>query len=81
MRFAVVAAGTAGLNDLVLLVLSSFFPALMASGALGANGLKLGAILGAMVLSFFGMRFWVFISMRLSPDPLANARGLPSSSR
>jgi hypothetical protein len=34
----------------------------------------------ALALSFFGMRFWVFIGMRLSPDPLAKARGLPSSS-
>lgn len=80
-RFAVVAVGTAGLNDLVLLTLSGLFPALMASGVLGANALKLGAILGAMALSFFGMRFWVFIGMRLSPDHPAKARGLPSSSR
>ncbi len=80
-RFAMVAVGTTGLNDLVLLTLSGLFPALMGSGALGANVLKLGAILGAMALSFFGMRFWVFFGMRLSPDPLAQARGLPSSSR
>ena len=65
-RFAVVAAGTAGLGDLVLLSLSSLFPALIASGALGANMLKLGAILGAMALSFFGMRFWVFLGRWLS---------------
>src|SRR5215469_9212015 len=81
VRFAVVAAGTAGLNDLVLLALSGLYPALMASGALGANVLKLGAILGAMALSFFGMRFWVFIGMWLSPDLPAEARGLPSWSR
>jgi putative flippase GtrA len=80
-RFAVVAVGTAALNDLVLLTLSGLFPALMASGTLGANVLKLGAILGALALSFFGMRFWVFIGMRLSPDLPAKARGLPSSSR
>jgi putative flippase GtrA len=78
-RFAVVAAGTAGLNDLVLLVLSAVFPALMGSGALGANVLKLGAILGAMALSFFGMRFWVFLGKRLSPASPAKARSLPSS--
>jgi putative flippase GtrA len=66
-RFSIVAAGTAVLNDLVLLALSGLFPALMSSGALGANVLKLGAILGAMTLSFFGMRFWVFIGRRLSP--------------
>jgi putative flippase GtrA len=64
-RFAMVAAGTAGLNDLMLLALSGLFPALMVSGALGANVLKLGAILGALALSFFGMRFWVFIGKRL----------------
>ena len=81
VRFAVVALGTAGLGDLVLLALSGLFPALMASGALGANVLKLGAILGAMALSFFGMRCWVFLGRWLSPDPPAQARGLPSLSR
>jgi len=79
-RFTVVALGTAGLNDLVLLALSGLFPALMASGALGANVLKLGAILGALALSFFGMRCWVFIGRRLSSGPSAKARDLPSSS-
>jgi len=80
-RFAVVAAGTAGLNDLVLLALSTFFPALMGSGTLGANVLKLGAILGTMVLSFFGMRFWVFLGRWLSPDLPARTGSLPSPSR
>jgi putative flippase GtrA len=80
VRFAVVAVGTAGLNDLVLMALSGLFPALMASGALGANVLKLGAILGAMGLSFFGMRCWVFLGRRLSPGLPAKARGLLSSS-
>ena len=81
VRFAVVAVSTAGLNDLVLLALSGLFPLLMVSGALGANVLKLGAILGAMTLSFFGMRCWVFIGRRLSSGPPAKARGLPSSSQ
>lgn len=80
VRFVVVAAGTAGLNDLVLLALSGLFPALMASGALGANVLKLGAILGAMALSFFGMRCWVFLGRRLSSSPSAKAKDLSSSS-
>ncbi len=79
-RFAVVAGGTAALNDLVLLALSGLFPALMGSFALGANVLKLGAILGAMALSFFGMRVWVFLGKRLSPASPAKARSLPSSS-
>lgn len=79
VRFAVVALGTAGLNDLVWLSLSGLFPALMASGALGANVLKLGAILGAMALSFFGMRFWVFIGRRLSSGQAAEVEGLSSS--
>ena len=74
-RFAVVALGTAVLNDLVLLVLSVLFPALMNSGAIGANLLKLGAILGAMALSFFGMRCWVFIGRRLSSCPPTQANG------
>ena len=81
VRFAVVALGTAGLNDLTLLALSRLFPALMASGALGANVLKLGAILGAMALSFFGMRCWVFLGRRLSSSSPAKVRDLPSPSR
>lgn len=80
-RFAVVVSGTACLNNLVLLTLSGLFPALMGSGALGANVLKLGAILGAMALSFFGMRFWVFIGKRLSSDLPVETRRLLSSSR
>jgi putative flippase GtrA len=79
VRFVLVAAGTAGLNDLVLLTLSGLFPALMASGAVGANMLKLGAILGAMALSFFGMRCWVFLGRRLSSDPSAKTRHLAPS--
>jgi putative flippase GtrA len=80
-RFAVVALGTAGLNDLVLLALSGLFPALMSSGAIGANVLKLGAILGAMALSFFGMRCWVFIGRRLTSGPPAKVRRSLSSSQ
>ncbi len=80
VRFAVVALGTAALNDLVLLALSRLFPALMASGTLGANVLKLGAILGAMALSFFGMRGFVFLSRKLSSGLPTQARGWPSSS-
>ena len=60
-RFAVVAAGTAGLNDLVLLLLSAVFPALMGSGTLGANVLKLGAILGR-----WPFRFSAYVSGCLS---------------
>jgi putative flippase GtrA len=75
-RFAVVALGTACLNDLMLLMLSGLFPELMNSGTLGANVLKLGAILGAMTLSFFGMRCWVFIGKRLLADPSVKAKNL-----
>ncbi len=80
VRFVVVAIGTAALNDLVLLILFRLFPALMASGTLGANVLKLGAILGAMALSFFGMRCWVFLSRKLSSGLPVQGRDLPSSS-
>ncbi len=43
VRFAVVAIGTAGLNDLMLLVLSSLFPALMASGAASSERAQAGS--------------------------------------
>lgn len=80
-RFAVLAASTAALNDLVLLALSGLFPALMVSSALGANVLKLGAILSSMVLSFFGMRGFVFLGRWLSPDLPARKGSVPSPSR
>jgi hypothetical protein len=51
------------------------------AAALGANVLKLGAILGAMVLSFFGMRGFVFLGRWLSPDLPARTGSLPSPSR
>lgn len=60
-RFGVIALGTAALNTTVLAILTRAFPRLMTSGLAGANLLKVGAIVGAMVLSFFGMRLWVFL--------------------
>ena len=49
------------MNDLLMLFLSYLFPGIIRSGLLGANILKLAAIIGTMSISFFGMRLWVFL--------------------
>ncbi len=63
-RFVVIAGTTAALNDALILLLSKIFPGVMASSLLGANLLKLGAIIGTTSVSFFGMRLWVFWQKR-----------------
>ena len=59
-RFVVIASATTIMNDLLMLFLSIVFPDIMRSALIGANVLKLGAIIGTMSISFFGMRLWVF---------------------
>ncbi len=63
-RFIVLAISTTLMNDGLMLLLGKLFPAIMRSSLLGANALKLGAILGTMSISFFGMRLWVFFQKR-----------------
>jgi putative flippase GtrA len=60
IRFATVAGGTIIMNDLLMWQLARLFPGFMRSSLIGANTLKLGAIIGTMSISFFGMRLWVF---------------------
>jgi putative flippase GtrA len=68
-RFVVVAGATAALNDALMLLLTLLFPRVMNSSLIGANLLKLGAILGTTSVSFFGMRLWVFFQRRHAPLP------------
>ena len=63
-RFIVVASGTMLMNDTLMWLLGGIFPGIMRSSLLGANVLKLGAIIGTMSISFFGMRLWVFFQHR-----------------
>ena len=60
MRFTVLTSSTVLMNDLLMELLSIWFPGLMRSTFIGSNVLKLGAIIGTMSISFFGMRLWVF---------------------
>ena len=60
LRFIMVAGATAGMNDALLLLLSKVFPNVMSSTLIGANAIKLAAIIGTMSVSFFGMRLLVF---------------------
>src|SRR5271157_4086457 len=63
-RFVVVASATALMNDTLMWLLGFMFPGNMNSSLIGANALKLGAIIGTMSISFFGMRFWVFFQRK-----------------
>src|SRR2546421_12712757 len=54
-RFIVVASGTTLMNDTLIWLLGRTFPGVMGSSLLGSNVLKLGAIIGTMSISFFGM--------------------------
>lgn len=63
-RFVVLAVSTMLLNDVLIFLLSKAFPTVMQSSLLGANALKLAAIVGTMSISFFGMRIWVFFQKK-----------------
>lgn len=67
-RFIVIASGTTLMNDALLLLLGRAFPGIMSSSLIGANALKLGAIIGTMSISFFGMRLWVFFQHRFGGE-------------
>jgi putative flippase GtrA len=67
-RFIVIASGTMLMNDTLMWLLGRIFPGIMSSSLIGANVLKLGAIIGTMSISFFGMRLWVFFQKRLTGD-------------
>lgn len=67
-RFIVVSSGTTLMNDTLMWLLGRAFPGNMGSSLLGANVLKLGAIIGTMSISFFGMRLWVFFQHRFAGE-------------
>ncbi len=73
-RFALVASGTTLMNDTLMWQLGRIFPGIVRSSLMGANVLKLGAIIGTMSISFFGMRLWVFFQHRFAENarPLAD---------
>lgn len=72
-RFIIIASGTMLMNDTLMWLLGRAFPGIMSSSLVGTNALKLGAILGTMSISFFGMRLWVFFQQRYAGE----ARSLP----
>ena len=67
-RFCVIAGGTTLMNDTLIFLLSRIFPGIIGSSLIGANILKLAAIIGTMSISFFGMRLWVFFHNRLTGE-------------
>ena len=56
------------MNDMLLLLLGRIFPGIIGSSLIGANILKLAAIIGTMSISFFGMRLWVFFHHKLAGE-------------
>ncbi len=60
IRFAAVTLCGMGINDLLLGVAGHLLLPLMGSTVLWANLSKLLAVAGSMVISFMGMRLWVF---------------------
>jgi len=56
------------MNDTLMWLLGRFFPSIMTSSLIGANALKLTAIVGTMSISFFGMRLWVFFQKRFAGE-------------
>ena len=67
-RFTVLASGTTLMNDVLMWLLGRIFPSLMTSSFIGANAVKLAAIIGTMSISFFGMRLWVFFHKRFAGE-------------
>lgn len=82
-RFVVLALSTTLMNDGLMLLLAHAFPRIMQTSLIGANALKLAAIVGTMSISFFGMRLWVFFhKKRVAPgetiSPENEAQQLPA---
>lgn len=67
-RFTVLATATTLMNDTIMWLLGRIFPHLMVSSRMGANALKLAAIIGTMSISFFGMRLWVFFHKKFTGE-------------
>ena len=67
-RFLVIAGATTLMSDALLSLLNGAFPGVLRGSLLGANILKLGAIIGTLFVSFFGMRLWVFFQKRLAAE-------------
>ena len=63
-RFIVIASGTALMNDTLMWLLGQVLSHTAHTSFLATNALKLGAIIGTMSISFFGMRLWVFFQKR-----------------
>jgi len=67
-RFTVLASATTLMNDVLMWLLGRIFPSIMVSSRMGANALKLAAIIGTMSISFFGMRLWVFFHKKFAGE-------------
>jgi putative flippase GtrA len=85
--FALTTLAGIALNDALLWVIGRSLLSVLGPTALWANAAKIGAIGGTMVLSFLGMRLWVFAhrtpppaALAMLPAPVSPYR-LPSPNR
>ncbi len=62
VRFAIVNVAAILCNDSIIWMVARILHPLIASNLLWANASKLAAISGTMILSYLGMRLWVFAS-------------------
>jgi putative flippase GtrA len=60
-RFALTTLAALALNDSILWLISGLLHPVFLSAPLWANVSKLGAIAGTVLLSYLGMRLWVFV--------------------
>ena len=77
VRFAFTTLAGIGVNDLLLWLLSKALLPLLGPTQLWANAAKVGSIGGTVLLSYLGMRLWVF-AQRM-PTTSAVSSSLPSS--
>ncbi len=70
-RFALTTLAGIACNTLILWVMSSLLHPVLLSAVLWANASKLIAIGGTVLISYLGMRLWVFVHLNQGTNPLA----------
>jgi len=61
LRFSVTTLSGIACNDAIIWLVSNFFHPLIANATLWANASKVIAICGTVLISYLGMRLWVFV--------------------
>ncbi len=80
-RFALTTLAGIACNTLILWVMSSLLHPVLLSAVLWANASKLVAIGGTVLISYLGMRLWVFVHPIQETNPLAAPLSLAAQRR